>query len=124
MGRGNIFLGRAGEAAALAFLRRRGYRIIGTNIRTPFGELDIVARHRGATVFAEVKSRLSHSLGPPFLSVTAAKQARIVKNALYYLKCNDLIDSAWRVDVVSVKLDCDYEVENVEIIENAVEDNK
>jgi putative endonuclease len=122
MGRGNLFSGRAGEKAAVRLLKRRGYRIIGTNIRTPFGELDIVARHKGAMVFAEVKSRLSHSLGPPFLSVTTAKQRHIIKNALYYLKRNGLIDSAWRIDVVSVKLNHDYEVENVEIIENAVEE--
>jgi len=124
MGRGNIFSGRAGENAAIALLKSRGYRIIGTNIRTPFGELDIVARHRGVTVFAEVKSRLSHSLGPPFLSVTRAKERRLIRNALYYLKRNTLVDSAWRIDVVSVKLNYDYGVENIEIIENAVEDNR
>jgi putative endonuclease len=122
MGRGNIYLGRAGEEKAISFLRKRGYRIIGTNFRTPFGELDIIARQKGFIVFAEVKTRLSYSLGPPFLSVTAAKTRRMVRNALFYLKWHDLIDSNWRIDVVSVRLNYDYEVESIEIIENAVED--
>jgi hypothetical protein len=37
-----------------------------------------------------------------------------------YLKRYGLVESAWRVDVVSVKLTPGLKLENVEIIENAV----
>ena len=123
MGRGNRYTGGSGETAAVEFLKKKGYRIRQTNFRTPFGEIDIVADLGPSLVFVEVKTRITYSLGPPYLSVTRLKQKHIVKNALYYLVRHNLSDSPWRVDVVSVKLDCEYRIENIELIENVVEDN-
>ncbi len=121
MGRGNKALGGYGERIALEFLRERGYRILETNLRTSLGELDVVARKKDLTVFVEIKTRSTCSLGPPYLAVTRTKQRHIVKNALCYLKKHALTYSNWRIDVVSVKLDFDRNVESIELIENAVE---
>jgi len=123
MGRENRGIGRRGEDAAAEFLRRRGYAIVGRNARTVFGEIDIVARRGKLPVFVEVKTRATSSLGPPLLSVTAAKQRHLVKSALAYLKRHGLADGDWRIDVVSVKLNESLEAESIELIENAVEDN-
>lgn len=123
MGRGNRMVGQCGEIAAHEFLKKKGYKILETNVRTPFGEIDVVAKKPNVTVFIEVKSRVSSSLGPPYLSITKAKERHIVKNALSYLKRRGLVDSNWRIDVVSVKLNHNYQVENIELFENAVEDN-
>ena len=48
---------------------RRGWRIVGRNVRTASGELDVVATRRGTIVFCEVKARarvteLALALGP------------------------------------------------------------
>jgi TIGR00252 family protein len=115
--------GAAGEKIALAYLKKLGYRILGSNIRTPFGEIDIVAKIRRVIIFVEVKSRITSSFGPPYLSVTWSKERHIVKNALFYLKRMRMHDADWRIDIVSVKLDRELKPENVEVIENAVEDN-
>jgi len=123
MGRGNKVAGAAGEMAALKFLKDKGYRILETNARTIFGEIDIVAKKDGFTIFVEVKSRTTSSLGPPYLSITKDKERHIVNNALAYLKKRKLIESPWRIDVVSVKLNYEYQAENIELFENAVEDN-
>lgn len=123
MGRGNRAVGKTGEMATLEFLKKKGYRILETNARTPFGEIDIVARKKDVTIFIEVKTRATSSLGPPYLSVTRAKEKHMIKNALCYLKRRGLIDSYWRIDVVSVKLNYEYRVESIELFENAVEDN-
>ncbi len=49
--------GRAAEDAAAAYLAERGWHILATRVRTPAGEVDVVAR-RGATLaFVEVKAR-------------------------------------------------------------------
>jgi len=49
--------GRRGEAIAAWFLRLHGWRIAGERIKTPRGEVDLIAR-RGKTVsFVEVKAR-------------------------------------------------------------------
>lgn len=122
MGRETNKTGILGEDMALEFLRHKGYKLVCRNFRTPFGELDIVARHRGFIVFIEVKTRTGSSLGPPFLSVTRNKQVHIIKNALCYLKKCGRIDSNWRIDVISVKLDRAGGLESIEHIENAVED--
>lgn len=122
MGRERIEIGILGEELAGVFLGSKGYRVRCRNFRTPFGELDIVAQHRDSIVFIEVRTRTTSSLGPPFLSVTKLKQARIIKNALFYLARYGLTDKPWRIDIVSVKLSSSREPEKIELIENAVED--
>ena len=122
MGRENRIIGKCGEDIALRYLSKKGYKILEANLRTPFGEIDAVARHKNFTVFVEIKTRTSYSFGPPYLSVTVAKQRHIIKSAVSYLKRYGLVDSNWRIDVVSVKLNQKYETENIEIIENAVEE--
>jgi len=123
MGRENITIGSVGEKIALEFLKGKGYKVIETNFRTPFGELDLVARRGDTLVFVEVKTRTTSSLGPPSLSVTWIKKRHIIKSALFYLKRRGRVDSNWRIDVVSVKLDKSYRLENIEIIENAVQED-
>lgn len=123
MGRENRLAGIAGEIKASEYLRKNGYKILEKNFRTPFGEIDIVARRTDLIIFVEVKTRTTSSLGPPYLAVTPAKVRHLVKNAWCYLKCRGLADSSWRIDIVSVKLNCRYKLENIEIIENAVQND-
>ncbi len=49
--------GRRAERIAAWYLRLKGWRIIGTRVRTPVGEIDIVARRFRTTAFVEVKTR-------------------------------------------------------------------
>ena len=49
--------GRRGEAAAAWWLRLKGWRILAQRVRTPLGEVDLVARRFGVTAFVEVKTR-------------------------------------------------------------------
>ena len=123
MGREKRLCGSSGEAIASDFLKKKGYRIIAKNLRTPFGEIDIVTRHAGLTVFVEVKTRTTSSLGPPYISITGKKIRHIIKNSAFYMRRHNLSDSQWRVDIVSVKLNRDYKPEKIELIENAIEEN-
>jgi len=50
-------LGLTAESRAALFLIAKGYRIAARRWKTPFGEIDIVARRRRALVFVEVKAR-------------------------------------------------------------------
>ena len=50
-------LGLSAESRAAMFLIAKGYRIVARRWKTPFGEIDIVARRRRALVFVEVKAR-------------------------------------------------------------------
>ena len=50
-------LGLSAESRAAMLLIAKGYRIVARRWKTPFGEIDIVARRRQALVFVEVKAR-------------------------------------------------------------------
>jgi len=51
--------GLSAESRAAAFLIAKGYRILARRFRTPYGEIDIVARRRNLLAFIEVKERAS-----------------------------------------------------------------
>lgn len=123
MGREKDRIGRYGEEVAADFLRRKGYRILRCNLRTPFGEIDLVALRDEYLVFVEIKTRASPSLGPPSINVTWQKKRSIVKNALWFLANCGKRYSFWRIDVVAVTLDYARTIEKIELIENAVQED-
>jgi putative endonuclease len=49
--------GRDGEARAAAWLRLKGWQVLDTRVKTPVGEIDIVAKRGGLVAFVEVKWR-------------------------------------------------------------------
>src|SRR4051812_30687904 len=49
--------GRRGETIAALWLMLKGWSILGRRIRTPVGEVDIVARRGRTIAFVEVKAR-------------------------------------------------------------------
>ncbi|MFA0766067.1 MAG: hypothetical protein BDTLLHRC_001020 [Candidatus Fervidibacter sp.] len=57
--------GRKAEREAALYLRRRGYRILAQNLRTPFGEIDLVAEKDEVIAITEVKARSSEEFGTP-----------------------------------------------------------
>jgi putative endonuclease len=111
-------LGRWGEDAAARYLQERGYEIVARNVRTAYGELDLVARKAGELVFVEVKARSTGRFGPPETAVTAAKQEHLVAAAESYLQAN-AIQGNWRIDVIAVRRQLGAEPELVHF-ENAL----
>jgi len=96
-------LGYWGEAQAEEFLIQNGYDILGKNVRTPYGEIDIVAWKNWVTVFVEVKTRKSTTFGMPETSITPKKRDSILKSASAYLQENPEYDGDWRVDVIAIQ---------------------
>ena len=62
----------------------KGYRILAQRFRTPYGEIDIVARRRNLLAFIEVKARAS--LDEAAYAVTPRQQARIINAAQAWLQ--------------------------------------
>ena len=95
-------IGPTGENEAVIFLEKRGYKILERNYRKRMGEIDIIARHKDALCFIEVKTRQSTSYGSPLEAVTKQKQRQIIRLSLYYLKEKNIADPKMRFDVVSI----------------------
>lgn len=100
-----IDVGRTGEAAALAYYLRSGYRLVARNWRCSLGELDLVVAKGSMLVFCEVKCRRGARLGGPYEAVTWKKQRKIRMLAEAFLAVPDRQASAVRFDVASVVLD-------------------
>ena len=75
--------GLSAESRAAAFLMAKGYRILAKRFRTPYGEIDLVARKRNLIAFIEVKARAS--LDEAAYAVTPRQQARIIDAAQGWL---------------------------------------
>ncbi len=94
-------LGLSAESRAAMFLIAKGYRIVARRWKTPFGEIDIVARRRRALVFVEVKAR-AHA-DDAAEAVTERGKRRIVAAAELWLAHNpDDAQREIRFDVVLV----------------------
>jgi putative endonuclease len=91
--------GRRGEWVAAWFLRLKGYRIRDTRVKTPVGEIDLVAERFGTVVFVEVKARARRESDfDPLLSVNVN---RIARAAQYYVARHPrLAERDHRFDVI------------------------
>ncbi len=111
-------LGADGEQVAVGFLRKRGLRILEQNFRCRLGEIDIIAMDKKTVCFVEVKTRRTLGFGSGMEAVSRAKQQKIMKTALLYLKMHNLSECDFRFDVISILLS-DPSPPHVEYLENA-----
>jgi len=97
----NQKVGRWGEQAAADYLSTKGYEILARNVRTPYGEIDLVTQKDGITVFVEVKTRTSSSFGPPEVAVTPRKQQHMLACAEHYTQQHEI--DHWQIDVIAIE---------------------
>jgi len=113
-------LGQKGEAHAADYLTQKGYTIIDRNYRTSYGEIDIVARQGESIVFVEVKTRASHSLGPPEIAITRRKAQHMRNAAEDYIQNHPGLSDNWRIDVVTLVLRPKDSLPTIDHFENAI----
>jgi putative endonuclease len=91
--------GRRGEWWAGLFLRLQGFRIVAQRVKTPVGEIDLIARRGALTLFVEVKSRsFSHQEEE---ALAAVNRRRIVRAAQLWLgRHPEAMDGETRFDVI------------------------
>ncbi len=76
-------LGLSAESRAAMLLIAKAYRILARRWKTPFGEIDIVARRRHTLVFVEVKARATAD--EAIEAVTERSRKRIISAAEMWL---------------------------------------
>ncbi len=104
----NLRKGRRFEKQARDFLGARGLRLLQSNYRCRFGEIDLIMRDADAICFIEVRFRKSLNFGGASASITAAKQRKIVKTALFYLGSHrNLHNQPLRFDALLIQQQAD-----------------
>ena len=95
--------GRRGERAVRWWLRLRGWRLLGRNVRVGRDELDIVAAHPSKPVLAVVEVKASRGDVDAVVRVDHRKQCRVARAA-------ERLPEPWRrgrrlrFDVASVRV--------------------
>ena len=102
-------LGRRGEEEVAALLERRGFVILGRNVRAGRLELDVVARKERLVVVVEVRARTARSAAVvhPAETLDAAKLARVRRGAMQWIAAQSIRGVDVRVDAAAVVFDGD-----------------
>lgn len=111
----NYATGRNAEALATKALVEKGYEILENNFRNKFGEIDIIAKDKGALVFVEVKAKTGADFGLPEEMINRGKLQRVKNMAVIYLKGQNV---QCRIDVVAVVLSPEGELLRLTHYEN------
>ena len=112
-----LALGRWGEDRAVAYLQRRGIRIVARNYRCALGEIDIIAREHNSLLFIEVKTRRSAVFGLPQEAVGPRKQRQLIRTAQWYLKVSRTERLHPRFDVIAVLWQSDGSAEITHLVD-------
>ncbi len=91
--------GRRGEDLAAWYLRGKLYRVLERRYKTPLGEIDLIVRRFGVTVFVEVKTRQRRE--DELDALLHVNRRRLVRAAQYYLTRNPRVaETPMRFDVI------------------------
>lgn len=101
--KGNIF-----ENIAVEYLKESSYEIIRNNYRSPFGEIDIIAKEKDSLIFVEVKGSIDDKF-KAFENINNKKILKIKKSAQYFLKENKYLNfENFRFDAIIITMEGNY----------------
>ncbi len=104
----NLRKGLRFEKQARDYLCAQGLCPLQSNYHCRFGEIDLIMRDTDTVCFIEVRFRKSLDFGGASASITAAKQRKIVKTALFYLSSNrSLLHHPLRFDALLIQQQAD-----------------
>ena len=94
-------IGEWGENEASDFLSNIGYEIIDRNVRTPRGEIDILAKSDEVTIFVEVRTLTSNRIAHPEETSTRQKQSHMKAAVEDYIQWHGI--DQWQIDAIAVE---------------------
>ncbi|MDO4758234.1 MAG: YraN family protein [Rikenellaceae bacterium] len=115
-------IGRLGEEATVAYLRRNGYEICARNWREGHYELDIVARKRGVLHLVEVKTRKAEGLTTPLDAMHPDKIRALHRAAARYMATAGRRYDGYEVqfDLAAVEIDTEERLQ-IDFIEQVAQ---
>jgi len=113
-------VGKWGEEVAVHFLTDKGLNLVARNMRTPYGEIDLIMMDGVDVVFIEVKTRTNAAFGLPEDAITASKREHLMHSAQAYLQEHTELPDSWRIDVIAIRGKPAQSDPEVEWFQNAV----
>ena len=96
--------GDQAELLAIAYLQKHEYEILDTNfVASKGGEIDIIAKKDGITVFFEVKYRTGESHGSAVETFTRTKKKRFLFAVHWYCMQKKLSEDFVRIDFIAIQ---------------------
>ena len=92
--------GRQGESLAAFFLTQKRWTILGQNVRTKIGEIDILAKDHDCIVIVEVKSVHDGSVIDPITKIDFRKRRKL--SQLAQVVAMKAPDTMIRVDAITI----------------------
>lgn len=106
--------GHYGEEIAVRYLLAKGYKVLHRNLRTRFGEADIVVSLGTRVCLVEVKQRSTHSYGSPEQAITPLKRMKLIRLARWLESQHPACEVS--IDVIAVDGDhVSLHLQNIEI---------
>ena len=113
--------GQFGEAHALAHYQRQGYKLVERNLRTRYGEIDLIVANDKTIVIAEVRARVE-GRGDPLESFGEAKRRQVRRMAGTWLAAESrtISRSQIRLDAVAVTVTAAGALVSLQVLEGAL----
>jgi putative endonuclease len=92
-------IGEWGEIEASDFLSSLGYEIIARNVRTPRGEIDLLAKSDDGTICVEVRTLTSYRVAHPKETITRQKQSHRRAAVEDYIQWHG--NDQWQIDAIA-----------------------
>lgn len=97
-------IGKMGETLTEKYLTERGYTVLGRNVHTLYGEIDLIARLDDIVVFMEVKTCRHRAFGLPEISVNLRKLNHMRHSAEAFMQAHPESGSHWQVEVIAIQI--------------------
>ena len=95
--------GARAEQQAAVWLKAKGLKLVERNVRSRFGEIDLIMEDGSTLVFVEVRYRARDDYGGAAASVTPAKRARLQRAIGVYIARHPRVGTRnLRADVVAI----------------------
>ncbi len=101
MKKNNTEIGNKGEEIAVAFLTKKGYKIMARNFRHGRSEIDVIVKDNDIIVFVEVKNRFSDTFGHPEDFVSKGKIKMMAEGAEGFLMKHNY-ENECRYDIIAI----------------------
>jgi putative endonuclease len=95
-------IGNKYECAGRRYLESIGYEWVGSNLHTPYGEIDLLMRLGGTYFYVEVKYRAVDKYGTPREAITPLKISHMKKAAFSYAHTSGLTGSRLQLSFLGI----------------------